>query len=254
MGDREDLDARVRDMQQRIAGRLGRTWVESSARHQSPEVEALDLFIQQLYSAEALTPAVSKQTVEESVVEIRIHGQHSSNGLLVTDNGYFLTARHCVDRGEDITHGRIHLYDGISYPLEKICVDFPSADIALVKACIPLPPRPRNYRLYNTNVLTNVPAALLVRWDGKLDRKYGLVTQTRLSVRPVNVEGECYDDQFSTTIYARPGDSGGTIVSAEGQVIGLLCTGAARSSTGVKMLQGLSLIDYYRRQLEKERV
>ena len=59
-------------------------------------IPSLEQFIQQFYWGEHLTISQAERNLNESLVEITHYGEHSSNGLLITDNGYFLTAKHCV--------------------------------------------------------------------------------------------------------------------------------------------------------------
>ena len=66
----------------------------------------------------SLTANEARKNLEEGVIELVKYGKHSSNGLLITDDGYFLTARHCV---EGSLSQQIVLYDGMKCKVEKIC-------------------------------------------------------------------------------------------------------------------------------------
>ena len=66
------------------------------------DAKALNEYIQNTYWAEDLTEEQSKKNIEESVIELVQNEKQVSNGLLITTNGYFLTARHCVKNIEGL--------------------------------------------------------------------------------------------------------------------------------------------------------
>src|SRR3989338_4350191 len=63
---------------------------------QQQSLLALEQFIQNYYHSDSLTNQQAYTKLQNGVVEITLFGQHSSNGLLITENGYILTAKHCV--------------------------------------------------------------------------------------------------------------------------------------------------------------
>ena len=64
----------------------------------------------------SLTSEQAKKNLREGIIELIKNEQHSSNGLLITDDGYFLTARHCVEGSLPL---QIVLYDGMKCRVEK---------------------------------------------------------------------------------------------------------------------------------------
>ncbi|MEK6920848.1 MAG: hypothetical protein AABX82_03110, partial [Nanoarchaeota archaeon] len=60
-------------------------------------IETLDAFIQNIYVADGLRREDAQRNVAESLVELTYYGQHAGNGILITDDGYFLTAWHCIE-------------------------------------------------------------------------------------------------------------------------------------------------------------
>ncbi len=220
-------------------------------------VETLDAFIQNIYHADGLCREDAQRNVAESLVELTYFGQHSSNGLLITNDGYFLTAWHCVqnDGRYPLNQARVRLYDGTMYPVERICASSKSEELAIVKAAIPNTCTPRQYRFYNTNLLDNDAVVLLSRWNGNLVVKDGSITHANYKVvvtlqdHDCRVQGEYYN-HFLTNHAAIPGDSGGTITTPDGRVAGLVSGGRALRSFNVKMIRMLDLIDKYKRHIQ----
>ncbi|MBI5072785.1 trypsin-like peptidase domain-containing protein [Candidatus Woesearchaeota archaeon] len=258
MTDSDDLFGRIRKLKERAAAASGPSIVDrfvQEIHRKRALVQALDTFIQNIYFADGLTPAESQKNIAESLVEIRYYRQHSSNGILVTDDGYFLTALHCVQNSErhPLEQARIQVYNGNSYPIEKICASAKKEDLALVKAVIPKECKPRNYRFYNTNVLCNDRATLLARRDGKLSVRDGSITRAKYKTefRIENEPEKVYTNHFFTDFAAIPGDSGGVILSIDGRVAGLVCGGNYQITSGVKIIQGLKLIEAYKRRISE---
>ena len=192
--------------------------------------------------------------MESLLIEIKYYCQHSSNGLLITDDGYFLTALHCVqnDGRHPLYQARVHLYDGTSYPIERICASLKAEDIAIVKAAIPKECKPRSYKFYNTNVLQNDGVTLLTRWDGNLVVKDGSITYAdhQINIEVNNQPSTTYHNHFLTNLTAIPGDSGGVILTVDGRVAGLVSTGAGYSAaSGVKIIEALKLVEAYKRHV-----
>jgi len=213
--------------------------------------KTLDRFIQQIYWGDDLTVEQSRKNLGKGLVEIVKYGQHSSNGILITGDGYFLTAEHCVTDG--LVGAQIRLFNGNLYPVEKICGYVPKEDIALAKADIPYKCIPMEYRIYNTNKLGKMAVATMTRRYGKLIVKYGFVTR-EWNPTPTykgGLEAVMYPNQFTMDIEAIPGDSGGIIVSEDGRLVGILSGGHEKILTGagVKIISALELVDRYKRKL-----
>jgi len=205
------------------------------------DFKALELFTKANW-INRLTREQSRKNIEDSLVEIIYDsGDHSSNGFLITENGYFLTAEHCIRK--NALNKRIRTSNGEVYPIEKVCYsDFPH-DLALVKAKIKSKPVIKNYNLYNTNKLEKIPVQILARWDKKIVRKYGFVELTTTS---------CNDHRknFCSDIFsiARPiisGDSGGIIISPLSELIGFVHGSDKRVCCGIKLNNALKLIYKY---------
>ena len=72
---------------------LARSFGQSSGFEKDKEsVPLLEKFLGELYIGARLATPEARRTIEESLLELTIHGGHTSNGLLITQNGYFITA------------------------------------------------------------------------------------------------------------------------------------------------------------------
>ncbi|MEK6899728.1 MAG: hypothetical protein AABX05_01255, partial [Nanoarchaeota archaeon] len=99
-------------------------------------VVALDKFTQNCRQQHPLPPNIAKQNLEQGLVELVYdNGQHAANGLLISNEGHFLTARHCVERDNLPRYLRLH--DGKICSIEKVLVKGKgNLDIALAEANI----------------------------------------------------------------------------------------------------------------------
>src|SRR3989344_3116899 len=195
--------------------------VPTIRKQRREEADALRQFILQLYHGENLAPEQSRQNLEESVVEItNPNGGHSSNGLLITDSGYFLTALHCTTSLPGDLHVRI---GNVLYPLEKLCAYRESEDLALGK--IPLRGSgARNYRLHQENFLPHMAVRLLTRREGDIVHKHGFSQRHQRGAQLVLPNGEYTKPQYPYFTFdapTQPGDSGGVYISPEGRLIGI---------------------------------
>jgi S1-C subfamily serine protease len=261
MADSSSLLERIkRHFEQRtgLAAALGPSTVDAfvqEIRRKQTLIQALDDFIRNIYVADGLRTQDAQRSVAESLVELTYYGQHSSNGLLITDDGYFFTALHCIenDGHHPLDQARVRLYDGTIYPVEKVCARLKSEDLAIVKAAIPTPCRARQYRFYNTNVLDNDAVVLLSRWNGTLVAKDGSITHANyvITVRNTNHPDIVYYNHFLTDHASIHGDSGGTITTPDGRVAGLVSGGNYMITSGVKLIRLLDLLHGYKRHIQR---
>ena len=199
----------------------------------------------------------SEKNIEESLIEIVVEGQHSSNGILITDDGYFLTAKHCVDK--NLERKSIRLYDGQIYPIEKVCAYAPNEDLALVKANIPNKCVPKKYKILENsleimNPLEKIPVNLMTRIDGKIIKKYGFI----IPFHNYKILLEDEEKLISASNYlrlrisAKPGDSGGIVINTNKELIGIFCYGNKKNNaTTANSKKALGLIEFYKKQVQR---
>jgi S1-C subfamily serine protease len=230
-------------------------------KKQREVISMLENFIQQLYWGYNLDSNESKKNLEESLIEITKYGKHASNGILISENGYFLTAKHCISR--DLFSMKIRLYNGLSYPIEKVCVEYGEGknlknDLALVKAKIPNKSLSKTYRIFNTlsEIGTKkLPLIILTRREGEVNTSGGFLEEFSCegNVKLSRGYSVSKDNHFLLNAFVKPGDSGGIIVTAdEGKLIGLVSHAVEKHPIvyGAKIIKALELVDFYRRGLE----
>jgi S1-C subfamily serine protease len=226
-------------------------------------IVALDSFIQNFYLGEDLKPEESKKRIENGIVELLQYNQHSSNGLLVTKNGYFITARHCIE--PEIRKLKIRLHNQETYWVDKVCVWSRSRDVALVKADIPCECEPMTYKFYNTKTLDDQLAVILTMRDGKITLKSGIINK-RTNARMAQAEGikvsnvpvvSFKEYLFMQCSNTEEGDSGGVVVSLDGRVMGihtskLIVREDLPFYKSIKLIEALEVISVYCNHLKKK--
>lgn len=216
-------------------------------------IEVLDKCIQQVYWGESLSEDEARRNVREGVIELMIRGQHSSNGLLLTDNGYFLTAKHCLDKKLTESYPSVRLHDGSLHALERICAYSEKDDVVLAKAKIDGPAKVRSYRVWQGERIDSMPVVAVTRWYGELQAKNGFLKTSNTGL-PAYSTG--FRLEFSDT---EKGDSGGVITTYDGRVIGIHYMATfdgkskrAQESFGVTITRAFEILHAHKRYLEKK--
>ena len=167
----------------------------------------LEEFLEQQPSAEA-----SRRAILENVVAIRgvrTDGKISaSHGLLISENGYVITAQHCV-----YEKNRVYIItsERNNHPIEKVCafcdVGPVRYDVALIKVHMPGSSRPKPIRFYTGN---GCVGGRLVTFDGKnvLHHK-GSVFSFSDGIIPLAIDNT-------------PGNSGAPIMTPAGELVGIM--------------------------------
>ncbi len=195
---------------------------------------ALQDFINNFHWGSDLSDINARNNLELGLVEITDEdGYHSSNGLLITNNGYFVTNYHCVDDLDDVDK-YIRTVDGRVCKILKVCGGNPHNDIALVKADMSGPAEALCYKFAEThNISKDFPVALFTRRDvygspkDNLKIKYGTIRKPQLRTYKSNSPGGDVKNQVEISMITSAGDSGGVIATKEGKIYGLLTGGGA---------------------------
>ena len=124
-------------------------------------INSFDQFLKNIYP-QNLSPEQAKKNLEKGVVELLYpNGKHALNGLLITEDGYFITNRHWSN--SQVLPNFIKTYSGDIYTLENWRFqpkDITSGekelyhfDLAMLKANIKNSPIPKNYSFKKLNEL-----------------------------------------------------------------------------------------------------
>lgn len=215
--------------------------------HHSKQIdkEVLQQFVNNFHWGENLNDMEAKSNLEAGLLEIIAVGKgHYGNGLLITENGYFVTNYHCVDL-KDLSLLNVVLANGASYPITKVCGYNKKSDVALVKADIPGAVSAKLYKFSNSHIVKkNSSLVLLTRWDGLVKVKGGSVAYSSF-ISANTVDGQVCHNQIVLSTDCAPGDSGGVVVSQGFRVYGLMCSklqGSEKIGTCTFWFQVLSVI------------
>lgn len=239
-------------------------------------VATLDDFLENAKS-NSLTDEQAQKNLEEGVVELVKNGQHSSNGLLITDDGYFLTARHCVEHS---LPQYVRLYDGSVYPFENVCSQREGTylDLALAKVKILGECKSRKYKICDKgNLKPGSSLRSLSRWNGELIHRDGsmegkvirtLIRDATYSSISKDYASSVYANSILSSVPTIKGDSGGILITPDAGIIGILCriysteiylTDAWQKnqcsfqySEAITISEALELIDSYKHKLESK--
>jgi hypothetical protein len=241
---------------------------------------ALDAFIQNFYTGEGLSNVQAEENLKNGLVEIVFRGAllpeilglpplpgfHISNGLLITEDGYFITAHHCLEGFEKyslphlgdmkipISSGLMGVRDtsGRTYTIERAW-GFPDYDFILAKARIPRrPSKSIPYRFCDTRVeqlKRGISIGVWSRWNGRLKERYGFIDQPYVASITTR-DGVSYKDHFSMELVdIIPGDSGGIVKTADHRVVGLISTGDDQlNGSAVRLTKALEFIQKCRQE------
>src|ERR1700691_168164 len=190
---------------------------DTLARSSAPEAAALDAYSQVVVSvAEELTPRVAALQVSRR----RRDGSVASgarSAVVFTNDGFLLTNAHVVGRAEA---GQVAFADGTTVPFRVVGSD-PLSDLAVVRAegVTPAPARlgeASQLRVGQLVVAVGNPLGLAGTITAGVVSALGRSLPTRAgeNVRIV-------DDVIQTDAALNPGTSGGPLVAASGEVVGI---------------------------------
>jgi len=171
-------------------------------------------------------------------------------GVLLTKDGYFITANHCLN---DLPIRGIRYHNGMTFPIQKVCARSVSEDIAICKADIPGSSEPINYRFRDTERISNESVSIYCRKFGEVVRRYGLIRQTTIYGEVKIEEGFRLnmDNYMEIMMDAVQGDSGSPIIDERFSLLGLVNAGTHHPgiTAAVKWNRAMQLVDFLRRSV-----
>jgi S1-C subfamily serine protease len=190
---------------------------ETLTRSSDPELAALDAYSQVVVSvAEQLTPRVASLQVTRRRRDGSI-AAGAGSGVVFTNDGFLLTNAHVVGKAEA---GQAAFSDGTTVPFRVVGSD-PLSDLAVVRAdgFTPAPAQlgeASQLRVGQLVVAVGNPLGLAGTITAGVVSALGRSLPTRAgeNVRIV-------DDVIQTDAALNPGNSGGALVVASGQVVGI---------------------------------
>jgi S1-C subfamily serine protease len=190
---------------------------DTLVRSTEPELAALDAYSQVVVSvAEQLTPRVAALQVSRRRRDGSI-AAGAGSAVVFTNDGFLLTNAHVVGKAEA---GQVAFADGTTVPFRVVGSD-PLSDLAVVRADghIPAPARlgeASQLRVGQLVVAVGNPLGLAGTITAGVVSALGRSLPTRAgeNVRIV-------DDVIQTDAALNPGNSGGALVIASGEVVGI---------------------------------
>lgn len=227
-------------------GWLSNTFQKEKVLEDLASIRAMHYYLQEVFLGNG-----GKHSIDDSIVELVSGGKHSSNGLLVTTNGYFLTAFHCIDG----VSGLRLVHKGVDYPLERLCATSREDDLAFLKTRMGGEPVHLRHAAFAMPAKFPVPIALVMyNNQSSLERKYGWLNGSSESGYAKTGYGKTVriKDHYAISAEVQKGNSGAPVVDPESRIVGLVSTGAVKTDYGtlIQFTKCLDLIAMYKQHLE----
>lgn len=196
----------------------------NSSSNIKADKEALKEFVNNFHWGDGLTDSQAKSNLENGIVEITDFEGTTCNGLLITENGYFITSYHCVADLEYELY--IVTSNGKKYPIQKVCAYSKKDDVALVKANMPGSAKAMVYRFAKKyNIAKKFAIVMLSRNKTKLRLKGGYVHNPKLVQVERNGDAHLVENQIWIEVDSVPGDSGSIYSTMDHRIYGVHASG-----------------------------
>lgn len=174
-----------------------------------------------------LTKEESEKNIADNLVSIVNSNGGNGSGLLITTDGWVITAYHNIDGYEFGTlKGRIINLKNESYDLDPtIIAKSPSRDIAFIKAITGREPKPIKFKIIEDNLKKGDEIKLFGLRDHRPYNQLGRVISSHRNTQIADAEtGKITStlyNTFLTDAYGVPGFSGGVITTFNGEFAGI---------------------------------
>ncbi|MEA3429950.1 MAG: trypsin-like serine protease [Nanoarchaeota archaeon] len=220
------------------------------------------------YESQELTKQESEKNISDNLIIVNsssrelkklsngkfgIEDESSGTGLLLTTDGFILTAYHniesYIDDWHNINHGmpkdkittgtlnfifdRYYIIDQQrnSYPIDITTYAFmPEYDIALIKAINFKKPEPIKFKILKKELEVNNAIKLFGIRNGTPYNQYGKIIKTKHNARMINNDGKLVTDTYLTDAYSVPGFSGGAFTTTNGELAGIATYGSFKNN------------------------
>jgi hypothetical protein len=232
-GDISELNSGYSSLQNSLAG------IEDDVAGISSDVSTLSDQIDSV-EAEIVDWAKVAAMIEPSVVILMVNG-YTGSGVIITDDGWIVTARHIAEIATSVDDIDILLSDGNEYPCSKAYISNEN-DIALIKI-------DSSKTDFHAATLGSLEDTMVGDQVIAVGNAYGLgspLTYTTGIVSALRLSYDAYGNEYvqiQTDAAVNPGNSGGPLVNANGEVIGINTWGYEwfeDSEGNLRILEGMN--------------
>ena len=222
---------------------VGRKRISESEAY---SIAALNAFANSANDSRTLSTEKSLEEISNNLVEVMVDsdGKRSlGSGLMITTDGYVVTAHHVID--EMIDNGgkaKVRTQNGRTYQVAKENVWYnASTDIAVIKATKPSAySEPIRVKVDQDSKLSKGDEVRILGFrDGQKYNTMGVITNP--SHRWNQDGGNVVHDLFQTDARGKQGQSGGVIANGDGELIGIVVYSSRHGSEDICMIGGAKL-------------
>lgn len=227
-----------------VSGKIvGRKRISKSEAY---SIAALNAFVNSTNDSRNLSTEKSLEEISNNLVEVMVDsdGKRSlGSGLMITTDGYVVTAHHVID--EMIDNGgkaEIRTQNGRTYSVAKENVWYnANTDIAVVKAKKPSAySEPIKVKVNQDCRLSKGDEVRILGFrDGQKYNTMGMITNPNHTWKKNG--GNVVRDLFQTDARGKQGQSGGVIANGNGELIGIVVYSSRSGAEDIGVIGGAKL-------------
>lgn len=216
------------------------------SENEAYSIAALNAFANAANDARGLSTQKSLEEISNNVVEVFVEGNgktHLGSGLMITTDGYVVTAHHVID--EMVNNGgkaKVRTQKGTTYHVSKGDVWYnKNTDIAVIKASVPSAyPYPIKVKVCQDSRLARGDEVRILGFrDGQKYNTMGMITNPSHTWR--QEDGTVVSDLFQTDARGKQGQSGGVIANGDGELMGIVVYSSTNSGEEIGVIGGAKL-------------